>query len=96
MIGSTDSEIRVLYDDIIQHYVDRSDAVHEGAVASITRDTVNDLRNITRRVIKAEFNIIETSLSTNPTLTIDELKAIEVPRLKGLVTQKIGEGVLPE
>lgn len=96
LIGSTDSEIRALYDDIIQHYVDRNDAVHEGAVASITRDTVNNLRNIIRRVIKAEFNIIESFLITNPTLTFDELKAIEVPRLKGLVIQKIGEGVLPE
>ena len=96
LIGSTDSEIRALYDDIIQHYVDRGDAVHEGVVASITRDTVNKLRNIARRVIKAEFNIIETFLSTNQSLTFDKLKAIEVPRLKRLVIQKTSGGVLPE
>ncbi len=73
-LGSSDAEMKSIYDDVKNHYHDRSEAVHEGSVTQITRTSVDELRNLVREATKKYISVIEQVLATDPTKTFDEIK----------------------
>lgn len=87
-LGSTDAEMKSIYDDVKDHYRDRSEAVHEGSVTQITHTSVDELRKLVREATKKYINIIEQVLATDPSKSFEEIKAAQITHLKGLVQTK--------
>lgn len=88
-----DTQINVIYNSVKKDYVDRSEAVHEGIVSIINRNSVNLLRNLIRRIIMEEFVRIEAVMQSNPALTFCLYKTAEITRLKQIVDPKNTCGV---
>lgn len=87
-LGNSDAEMKTLYDDVKKHYHDRSEAVHEGNTAQITRTAVNELRNLVRAATLKYINVIEQELTANPAKTFDEIKTSQISNLKSIVKTK--------
>lgn len=87
-LGSSDAEMKSIYDDVKDYYRDRSEAVHEGSVTQITRASVDKLRRLVREAAKKYISVIEQVLATDPTKTFDEIKTIQIAYLKSIVQVK--------
>lgn len=87
-LGSSDAEMKSIYDDVKNHYHDRSEAVHEGSVTQITRTSVDELRNLVRKATKKYISVIEQVLATDSTKTFDEIKTAQITYLKSIVQAK--------
>jgi len=87
-IGTTDDEVRQIYNDMKQHYTSRSDAVHEGRECGITPLTLNDLRSLVRRATTKYSAYAISELSTNPSITFADIKSKLIPTLIGEVQIK--------
>lgn len=92
-LGQDDAEINSLYTYVKGAYVDRSDAVHEGG--NITKDRLNELRNLVRRCIKKYMSYIESLSSPNSQSSFDSIKEGLIKKLKRTVKLKVDNGVLP-
>ena len=91
-IGTSDFEMKTIYDYVKNSYKDRGDAVHEGVTTNITRDALDELRNLTRKVTKKYMAVIEQDLSTDPTKTFDDIKRSLITDLKNIVALKNASG----
>ena len=87
-LGTTDAEMKSIYDKVKTIYRDRSEAVHEGEVGQITHSALDELRELTRRISKQYIYIIEQKLATNPSITFEEIKTELINSLKNIVTIK--------
>ena len=85
--------MKTIYDYVKNSYKDRSEAIHEGITDNITRDALDELRNLTRKVTKKYMAVVERELSTNPTKTFDDIKTSLVTHLKAIVTTKNTLGI---
>lgn len=87
-LGTTDAEMKSIYDKVKTIYRDRSEAVHEGEVGQITHSALDELRELTRKISKQYIYTIEQKLSTNPSITFEEIKTELINSLKNIVTIK--------
>lgn len=92
-IGTSDSEMKTIYDYVKNSYRERSEAIHEGITDNITRDALDELRNLTRKVTKRYMAVVERELATDPTKTFDDIKTSLVTHLKAIVTTKNTLGI---
>ena len=95
-LGGSSAEILQIYNDVKRHYVDRSNAVHEGIIAQINRASLDELRNLTRKATKKYLSVVEHELATDPAMPFDVIRGNLVASLKSEVLRKIAAGVLPQ
>lgn len=93
LLGNNDTEMKQIYDNVINHYVDRSDAIHEGTTAQITRTTLDELRNLVRACTKQYICIIENELLTNNSATFQSIKDTLITHLKTTVQSKNAQNI---
>lgn len=96
LLGNTDAEIQAMYSKMKTVYVDRSDAVHDGITANITRNSLDELRNIIRRIGMKYITHIQSEILQNPNVTFADVKDTMINNLIQQVTAKIAAGVLPQ
>lgn len=96
LLGNSDSDIQSIYAKVKSIYVDRSDAVHDGITTNITRNTLDELRNLIRDIGKKYIAHIQNTLTSNQNLTFVEAKDDIINNLMHQVTLKIAAGVLPQ
>lgn len=96
LLGNSDIDIQCLYSKVKNIYVDRSDAVHDGVTTNITRNSLDELRNLIRDIGRKYITHIQSELVQKPNLTFAEAKDTLVDKLILLVVQKITDGVLPQ
>lgn len=92
-IGGSDSEMKTIYDYVKNSYKDRSDAIHEGVTTNITRDALDELRNLTRKVTKKYMVLIEQELASDPAKTFEDIKRSLINYLKNVVVSKNALGI---
>lgn len=92
-IGTSDSEMKTIYDYVKNSYKDRSEAIHEGVTDSITRHALDELRNLTRKVTKKYMSVVERELATDPAKSFDDIKTSVISNLKAIVTTKNTLGI---
>lgn len=87
-LGDNDAEMKSIYDNLKNHYTDRSDAIHEGSIQQITQNSLHELRNLVRKATKKYMSLIEVALGANPLITFDEIKRDLINTLKATVRTK--------
>ena len=93
LLGKNDTEIKKIYDNVINHYVDRSEAIHEGTTTQITRTTLEELRKLVRTCTKQYICIIENELLTNNSCTFRSIKDTLITQLKNIIQLKNAENI---
>lgn len=88
MIKSTDADIDATYKRFKQLYLIRNNAVHQGEITQITRDLLDELRNMVRDVIKAYFLHIEQYIKFNKTATFLQAKKNCIKHLNKKINTK--------
>ena len=96
LLGNSDLDIQNIYTKVKSIYVDRSDAVHDGITTNITRNSLDELRNLIRDIGRKYIVHIQNALIANQNLTFVEAKDDMVNNLMHQVTTKIAAGVLPQ
>ena len=61
-LSTSDVQMKSIYDDVKNHYRDRSEAVHEGSTTQITHASVDELRALVRATTKQYIHVIEQAL----------------------------------
>jgi len=84
------------YQKVKGFYVDRSEAVHDGISEKLTQTALNELRNLTRLIVKKYIAYIEKSLSINSSDIFGNIKAALITELKVIVEQKNNAGVFSD
>lgn len=74
LINTNDKDINATYKRFKKLYSIRNNAVHRGETAPITRDLLDELRNMVRDVIKAYFSHIEKYIKYNKSATFTQAK----------------------
>lgn len=87
-LGASDIQMKSIYDDVKNHYHDRSEAVHEGSVMQITRTSLDELRALVRATTKQYFCVVEQILSADPSKTFEQIKRQHIASLKSIVQTK--------
>ena len=96
LLGNSDLDIQNIYAKVKSIYVDRSDAVHDGITTNITRNSLDELRNLIRDIGRKYIVHIQNALTSNQNLTFVEAKNDMINNLMHQVTSKIAAGVLPQ
>lgn len=87
-LGTSDVQMKSIYDDVKNHYRDRSEAVHEGSTTQITHASVDELRALVRATTKQYIHVIEQALSADPSKTFEQIKRPHIVSLKNIVDTK--------
>ena len=88
LLGNNNTEMKQIYDNVINHYVDRSEAIHEGTTTQITRTALDELRNLVRACTKEYIRNIENELLTNNNCTFRSIKNTLITQLKTTIQKK--------
>ena len=96
MLGNSDLDIQNIYAKVKSIYGDRSGAVHDGITTNITRNSLDELRNLIRNIGRKYIVHIQNALTSNQNLTFVEAKNDMINNLMHQVTSKIAAGVLPQ
>ena len=91
-IGTSESEMKTIYDYVKNSYRDRSDAIHEGVTTNITRVALDELRNLTRKVTKKYMAVIEQEIASDPTKNFEDIKRSLITNLKNVIALKNASG----
>lgn len=96
LLGIDNDTILRLYYKIRHIYSERSKATHDGIIENITNESVNELRDILRKVIIKYIDTINEELSINSSLTFTDIKNTLIYKLKNIVEIKDEEGIFPQ
>ena len=96
LLGNSDLDIQNIYAKVKSIYGDRSGAVHDGITTNITRNSLDELRNLIRNIGRKYIVHIQNALTSNQNLTFVEAKNDMINNLMHQVTSKIAAGVLPQ
>ena len=88
MIKNDDADIDATYKRFKQLYLIRNNAVHQGEITPITRELLDELRNMVRDVIKAYFLHIEQYIKYNKTATFLQTKKNCIKHLNKKINAK--------
>ena len=88
LLEDNDSNILSLYFILCNSYRLRSESLHEGNYLNINYMQVDELSNITRKVIKKYIEFADIQLSLNPNITFMDIKLTMIYNLKQIVEQK--------
>lgn len=87
-IKNNDADIDATYKRFKELYLIRNNAVHRGEIIPITRDLLDELRNMVREVIKAYFLHIEKYMKFNKLATFIQAKKNCIKHLNVKVNSK--------
>lgn len=96
LLGVDNDTILQLYHKVRHIYSERSKATHDGKTENITNESVNELRDILRKVIIKYIDTINEELSKNSSLTFIDIKNTLIHKLKNIVEIKDREGIFPQ
>ena len=96
LLGDTDEEIKTMYSKIKNIYKNRSDATHDGIITNITKNSLDELRDIIRRIGMKYIDHIQSELIKNPNVTFADVKDTMINNLKQQVPEKIKSGIFIE
>lgn len=95
LTGTTSADIIRIYSNMLNYYRFRSESLHEGHGGNISTAELHSLEEYTRNVLKKCLCRCKNSITTNTTVTWNEIKSKLINDLKNAVTAAKTAGILP-
>lgn len=95
LLGTTSEEIDTLYKKMLNFYRFRSESLHEGNDSHITNVELKELEDITRGVLCKYLIFCKQEVTSNSSITWEEIKSDKITDLKNQVKAAIENGILP-